>query len=170
MDTTHTSQPINEDMTYIIENPENMRDKLGNDFDIKGFFSSEKIQKAQSIISDSYDVFSKDIVNIVREAEICCDKALTHKNEALQHINALTELAFLMKGKAETIGNRVGFAIAKSLAEYSSKIQNVDERKILVLRKHLELLESNFINKSQTLPVENIIMKSLEMLINKIGN
>lgn len=153
----------------IIENPDSVRDKIGKDLDLKKFFSAEKIKKAQNIISDTYEVFHEDIIKLVMEADVSYNLAASDPKEAEKYIARIAECAFSIKGKSETIGNTTGFTIAKSLYDYTFGLHEPDNRKLMVIRKHLDLLGSNFINRTQSLPVESIIMQSLTLLIEKIG-
>jgi len=160
---------LEEDVVSITENPDSIRGKIGKDFDLKKFFSPEKIQKAQHIINDIYTVFYEDIIKLVTEAEASYHLAELQPREAEKSIAHIAEYAFLIKGKSETIGSDMGFMIANSLYGYAFGLSAPDSRKLLVIRKHLDFLSSNFINKTQNMPAPNVVMESLNLLIEKIG-
>ncbi len=152
-----------------IVRPENkLKKKIGDDVSIKELLRPEIVEEAQKVIHDRKDEFlswARSDMAMMEEIYL----------QLLEHGADHDPVIYIMQ-KAETLRDRSGMfgfqlasQIAKSLAKYCHDIKESDKNMTLVIRKHMDGLQTVFRENIEgmggLIGVE--LMDSLKKLIGK---
>ncbi len=120
-----------------------LKTKIGGD--IEHIFSASNIAKAQMVITDRKEQFLEWIKDDMRMLNGYCDAAYgAQGKDAPVRLADLGRLALNIKSQAGTFGFDLATSIAKSLEDFCKEHPQASPEQLLVVRKHIDALESVF--------------------------
>lgn len=152
----------------IVKAENKLKNKIGGEVNIKELLRPEVVQAAQEVIQAHKPEFMSLITSDLRAMEEIYHKMLSDADD-LDPLVMLIHKAESIRDRAGTIGYQLASQIAKSLAKYTHEISKIDQNTLLVVRKHLDGLQTVFRDNVEgaggIVGVE--LMNSMQQLINK---
>jgi len=130
------------DIPYATPPNQTIRKKIGQSVQLHSIFTPEKIKDCQEIVDKACDNFSEEALNNLAVIELEYTKAVANIANSKSYIKNIANMVFALKGQAETLGFTLGYEVAKSLHDYILRSFKGDKESLLVIRKHLDILET----------------------------
>lgn len=119
-----------------------LKEKLGEDVNIKDALTDDAIAGAENIIKQTQNDFFKDAKSDLDTMEELYANAVKNPEADAKPVKKIEQRAFSLKGQAETLGFDLLSHACKSLYDFCSKhFKNGDEEQLIVIRKHLDTLK-----------------------------
>ncbi len=155
--------------TARIIRPENkLKKKIGADVNVREILQPEVVQSAQQIIMDKKDSFLQEALESLRLLEESYHHLHQGSTDAA-YLTTMSHEAELLRDRSGTFGYYLGSDIAKSLARYCEQSKKNNEHFVVVIRKHLDGLQTvfkqNVLESGGTIGME--LMHGLRLLIEK---
>lgn len=119
-----------------------LKRKLGRDVDIKGIFTPAAIASADSALAESREDFFTSAAGMIERMEEAYARAPASAADAPAAAGDIVHLSGLLKSRAEALGFDLLAHVCKSLYGFcSGSFRAGDEEQLVVLRKHLDILQ-----------------------------
>jgi HPt (histidine-containing phosphotransfer) domain-containing protein len=144
---TNSTDPfaeLSDDEVRILPADYALKKIIGNDVDIRQFFSAENIEKAQQVINDHKESFLEWVLKDIHVLEESYANAMTHLATCEPEIRKLAKTAFVIKSQAGTFGFGLATQVAKSLDDFCNQHFHPVPEHMKVIEKHIETLKVIF--------------------------
>jgi hypothetical protein len=130
------------DIPYATPPNQTIRKKIGQGVQLHNIFTPEKIKECQEIVDKACANFSKEALDNLAIIELEYTKVAGNIANSKPYIDNICKMVFALKGQAEALGFTLGYEVAKSLHDYLLRPFRSDQESLLVVRKHLDILET----------------------------
>lgn len=117
-----------------------LKQKIGDDVDLKQVFSVENIEKAQQVINEHKDSFLEWVMKDIEALQESYAKARADIPHCEPEIRKLAKTAFVIKSQAGTFGFGLATQVAKSLDDFCNQHFHPTSEHMTVVGKHIETL------------------------------
>lgn len=131
------------DVARIVRPENKLKKKIGADVNMREILQPDVIQAAQQVIMEKKDGFLEEAKVTLLNMETGYSQLTAGVNPA-GHLQAIFANAESLRDRSGTFGYHLGSDIAKSLARYCEQTNPANEHLPLVLRKHLDGLQTVF--------------------------
>ncbi len=137
----------NDDVQVIKQPVSAIKKKIGDDVDLKQVLTSGLIEEAQEIIDDRQQDFLVWVQADLKSMENIYSKLESNIDEYEESLNTMKRFALSVKSRGGTFGYDLASMVAKSLHNFCDQQFRPVESHMLVIRKHLDGLETIFHHK-----------------------
>jgi hypothetical protein len=131
---------LGDNEVHIVPADYTLKKMIGEDADIKEYFSGENIVNAQNAINQYKDKFLEWVMKDIAALEEMYGVALATLTNNAPAIEKLARTAFIIKSQAGTFGFDLASRVAKSLDDYCARHTICGGDHMLVIRKHIDTL------------------------------
>jgi hypothetical protein len=127
-------------MPYAIEVENSLRGKIGANVSLGQLFSQDRIKECEQLIAAAHNDFLREARDMLGVMTRLYDDAAAEPKEMGDIMGHIAQCAFSVKALCENLGFSLGFEVARSLYDYGTRMKQFDAAKLVVIRKHLDVL------------------------------
>jgi hypothetical protein len=158
----------NNEFVRVIKPDTSLKDRIGSDVNLRDILKPEVIEEAQQVIDEKKDEYLDLIRQDIAQMEAIFEK-MPDVQVDMQLLATLLQHAQNVRDRAGTFHYQLASDIARSLINYSGRIRQDDAHYRLVLRKHLDGIQTvfreNITGSGGLVGVD--LLESLQLLIEK---
>jgi hypothetical protein len=131
------------DVARVVRPENKIKKKIGADVNLREILQPDVVQSAQQIIMERKDSFTEE----AKAGLLLMETAYNHLHAGEDTVKQLAIIAAegeLLRDRSGTFGYGLGSDIAKSLARYCEQTNTQNEHLSVVIRKHLDGLQTVF--------------------------
>lgn len=134
---------MDKDVARIVRPENKLRKKIGPDVNMREILAPDVVRNAQKVIASK----TEDFLGWARDDLAEMERAYTlmqKQGVEQEYIRVILIGAEKLRDRSGTFGYQLGSQIAKSLVKFCNELKGLEEFALVVIRKHLDGLETVF--------------------------